>query len=60
MIRESELAKIATYHKVDSIANRAMKILRSRYNSTYHWCLDWDQLVICDKDHEYKFCNCNK
>ncbi len=55
---EHNLINIATFHKEDSVANRAMKILRKRYNKTYHWCYEWDGLVINSSHAEASCCLC--
>lgn len=43
----------------DEEAKNAMKVLR-KLNKTYHWCAEWDYLVICDKDREFECCTCFK
>lgn len=44
----------------DSLSSKAaMRFLR-RINKTYHWCPDWDYMVICDKSSEYDCCLCKK
>lgn len=47
---EHRLVEIATMHPDDKVANRAMKILRKRYDKTYIWCADCDYLVTKEKD----------
>ena len=39
-------------------AARAMAYLRDIHDSTYHWCIDHDDLVICKNDKEYAICRC--
>ena len=34
----------------DKVANKAMKILRAYFDSTYGWCADCDYLVCKEKD----------
>jgi len=41
----------------ESESKLAMALLRAT-NPTYHWCPDWDFMVICDQDLEYKSCLC--
>ena len=36
----------------------AMEDLRTLHNPTYHWCLAYDEMVICDEDLEYEQCDC--
>lgn len=36
----------------------AMLKLRNTFNATYHWCPDWDYMVICDEDKEIEGCSC--
>lgn len=38
-------------------ANEAMKKLKE-INKTYHWCPDWDDMVICDEHKEIECCLC--
>ena len=57
---EHNLVNIATFHEEDKVANRAMRILRSRYNETYHWCPEWDYLVINETHLEANCCLCSK
>ena len=52
------LAKIAENDKDEDTANSAMRQLR-KVNSTYHWCPDWDFMVICNEDREHECCNCS-
>lgn len=47
---EIELIKLAEMHPDDSIANKAMKELRQRFDETYGWCSDCDGLVCKEKD----------
>lgn len=39
-------------------ANSAMQQLKRTVNKTYHWCHDWDDMVICDTDPEFEACTC--
>ena len=39
-------------------AEIAMKRLKDEVNPTYHWCHDWDLMVICDSDTEWDGCTC--
>lgn len=48
MLKEQQLIQIAEQHPDDDIAERAMKVLRVRYNDSYFWCIDCDGLV-CKK-----------
>lgn len=54
-----ELRRIATCDPDYEIAKEALRKLRE-INPTYHWCQEWDYLVICDKDREYESCSCIK
>lgn len=40
------LIMVAEGHPEDSVANRAMKILRQRYSQEYFWCQDCDGMVV--------------
>ena len=53
----NSLANIATFHSNDEYANKAMRLLK-KIDPTYHWCQEFDDLVICSSDDEAKFCNC--
>ena len=53
----SLLEKIAETHPDDTVANAVMDKLRE-VNNTYHFCMDFDGMVICDKDEEWKVCYC--
>ena len=56
---EHNLMRIATFHDSDIVADRAMKILRSRYNKTYHWCPGLDYLATTyTPTKEWWCCNC--
>lgn len=57
---EHYLADVATWSKYEWKANLAMKILKKFFNKTYHWCGEYDDLVICDKDDEFEYCRCFK
>jgi hypothetical protein len=39
------------------ISKNAMLELR-KVNATYHWCPDWDYMVICDDQIEINGCTC--
>lgn len=56
--KEKRLAKIAEMSKCDYRASKAMKLLREKFNPTYHWCWDWDGMVIADTHKEYECCTC--
>lgn len=53
----NKLCHIATFSKCDARASRAMKLLH-KVDLTYHWCFDWDELVICANDREASCCTC--
>ena len=40
-------------------ADEAMGKLR-KINPTYHWCFEYDGMVICDTDIEYENCLCHR
>jgi hypothetical protein len=42
---EYDLILIAENHRDDNTANKAMKILREKFDTTYFWCEDCDGLV---------------
>jgi len=42
----------------DEEAKWAMVKLRE-INPSYHWCFEWDEMVICDTDIEFECCICN-
>lgn len=56
LIRELELTKIATFG-TDEEAKEAMEELR-KIDPSYHWCPDWDFMVICNSDTETSGCLC--
>lgn len=56
---ETPLARAAETSSNEDLANRCMAKLRE-LNHTYHWCVEWDYMVICDKDKEYELCICEK
>lgn len=31
-----------------------------KINPTYHFCVEWDGALICDKDTEYEACLCSR
>ena len=45
---EEELISIAHGPDTDQ-ANLAMKTLRGKFNPTYHFCQDWDQMARIDE-----------
>lgn len=46
---ELELCRIAE-ERSDRKANIAMEVLKERYDKTYMWCMDCDELCIKEKD----------
>jgi hypothetical protein len=57
---EDWLIDVATFHPEDKVANRAMKILRTRYSKGYHFCWEMDELALNKYADEWKYiCNCN-
>ena len=41
--------------------NTKLKIKEMQGNSaSLHYCPDWDDLLICDLNDEYKLCTCKK
>ena len=48
---EQELISIAHGPDTDQ-ANLAMKTLRDKFNSTYHFCMDWDQAAMTSDECE--------
>ena len=55
-IRDIEI--VAENHTDDERSYEAMSFLREEVNPTYHWCPDWDYMVICDTDSEWEACGC--
>lgn len=51
---EEELISIAQAFDTDQ-ANLAMRTLRDKFNPTYHFCMDWDQMALTADD---KQCEC--
>lgn len=51
LIKQSERA-------VGNTAASAIIELKKKFNKTYHWCSEWDYMVICDSDKEFDCCNC--
>lgn len=49
-MEEDNLVKVATFHVEDEIANKAIKILRENFDSTYFFCTDCDGLVTTFKN----------
>lgn len=56
--KEIELIKQAEIG-VGKNANLAMVKLRQEFDKSYHYCEEWDFMVICDKDREFDCCMCN-
>lgn len=54
---KQRLLKIAETSDDEIEMKIAMAKLR-KINPTYHWCPDWDFMVICDTDYEAKSCLC--
>jgi len=54
---KQRLLKIAELSKDEEEMKAAMAKLRAM-NPSYHWCPDWDFMVICDTDVEAKGCLC--
>lgn len=54
-----KLEQLAENSKNDDEAKQAMRILRVCVNHTYHWCPDWDDMVICNRHHAWKACTCD-
>jgi len=52
-----KLERTAENSKLDAEAVDAMEQLRT-INISYHWCPDWDYMVICDTHHEWESCTC--
>lgn len=51
------LISVATFDESNEKANEAMGKLR-KIDKTYHWCAEWDDLVICSSDIEANHCTC--
>lgn len=58
---DKEIEKLRRVAEMDNggTSKEAMKKLRE-INPTYHWCYEWDGMVICDKDKEFEACLCFK
>lgn len=54
-----KLERIAENSKNGKASSEAMAKLQ-QINSTYHWCIEWDGMVICDKHPEFDVCLCFK
>lgn len=54
-----KLVRVAENSRDEKASKEAMKKLRE-INPTYHWCAEWDSMVICDKDKEFECCLCFK
>lgn len=50
MKTENELINLAQTHPSQSVANKAMKELRERFDPTYFWCVDCDGLVVKESE----------
>ena len=46
VLNESELHRLAQWHKDDDIANAAFKELRERFDKTYMYCIDCDSMLV--------------
>lgn len=55
---EARLARIAE-RGTDEESREAIDKLK-KIDPTYHFCMDWDDMVICCQDLEYRCCNCHK
>jgi hypothetical protein len=49
MKSELQLIKLAEMHLEDSVANLYMKELKTKFDSTYMWCMDCDGRVFKEK-----------
>ena len=49
-MNKDELIRLAEAHIDYSVANKAMKELRDRFDKTYIWCLDCDGQVVKEND----------
>ena len=49
MKTENQLIQLAEMHPDDKVANKAMKELRERFDSSYIWCGDCDGLVVKER-----------
>jgi hypothetical protein len=47
---ELQLIQIAETNQEDSIAHKAMKILREKFDTTYKWCVDCDGAVVKENE----------
>lgn len=52
------LERIAENTLDENESKAAMLKLRG-LNKTYHWCAEWDYMVICDQHNEWKSCLCD-
>jgi hypothetical protein len=57
--RERRDLEIIAENSTDDKAMVAMTELRA-INPSYHWCPDWDYMVICDTDSEWDTCTCTR
>ena len=57
--REKRLLNIATFDNCDVKSKKALEILRKYFNSTYHYCCEWDYAVISTACQEaVGICDC--
>lgn len=54
---KQELIRIAERGPLVEDQIFAMNGLR-KINATYHYCPDWDYMVICNDDPEHQACTC--
>jgi len=47
---ESQLISLAQWNGSEEVVNNSMKELRERFDKTYGWCADCDDLVTKEKD----------
>lgn len=59
---EHKLAMYATYCHYNWLADIILTILRKYFDKSYHFCEEWDGLVLSNEDQEADkcFCSCNK
>lgn len=55
--REEELWKLVN-HQDDDVANKAMNELKS-INDTWHFCVEFDFMPLCDKMPSWDACLCH-
>ena len=49
LLNEGKLISIA-HGPSDQQANKAMKLLREKFNPTYHFCMDFDQMALTEDE----------